>query len=124
MLREYLLNLDVPAVAWLDPDYQEPAIETAKSLGFAYWMLNGDGIRDKEKLLDHIAKIMDFPCYFGKNWDALEDCLRSLDEEKNLARGYLILYMNPESLYLNEPDTLNTLFEVLRDSSESWRVRI
>jgi len=32
-------------------------------------------VMGKEGLLDLISKVMNFPDYFGKNWDALNDCL-------------------------------------------------
>lgn len=40
----------------------------------------------KEELLDWYAKLLSFPSYFGRNWDALIDLLRILDwlEQKNI----------------------------------------
>jgi RNAse (barnase) inhibitor barstar len=36
------------------------------------------GLRSKEKLLGIFAKTLEFPGYFGWNWDAFEECLRDL----------------------------------------------
>jgi RNAse (barnase) inhibitor barstar len=36
------------------------------------------GIRSKEKLFAIFSQKLHFPRYFGRNWDALEECLRDL----------------------------------------------
>ena len=35
-------------------------------------------IRSKQKLLRTLADQLQLPAYFGRNWDALEECLRNL----------------------------------------------
>ncbi|MDZ4819823.1 MAG: barstar family protein [Planctomycetota bacterium] len=38
----------------------------------------GPGVRSKEKLLARYQQSLEFPPYFGENWDALEECLLDL----------------------------------------------
>lgn len=33
------------------------------------------GIADREALFDALAEALSFPDYFGRNWDAVADCL-------------------------------------------------
>lgn len=44
--------------------------------------LDGDKIVDVESFYDEIAKVCKFPDYFGRNLDALNDCLFDLAQEK------------------------------------------
>jgi RNAse (barnase) inhibitor barstar len=41
--------------------------------------LDGTRITSKVDFLDAIATALDFPSYFGRNWDALVDCLRDIE---------------------------------------------
>jgi hypothetical protein len=68
---------------------------------------------DKERLLKNIAVALDFPDWFGANWDALEDCLADLPGE-----GYVLLFDEPKP-----GDELGILIDVLRSSAESWAGR-
>ena len=65
------------------------------------------GITTKSGLLDRIARTLEFPEWFGGNWDALEDCLSEV-------RGYLLVYD-----YQGIPaDDLGVLLDVLASSAE------
>lgn len=55
--------------------------------------IDGAAARDKAGLMDALAEAFSFPAYFGKNWDALLDCLRSLPEELP-AKGYVLAVRN------------------------------
>ena len=65
------------------------------------------GITTKSALLDRIARTLEFPEWFGGNWDALEDCLSEV-------RGYLLVHD-----YQGIPaDDLGVLLDVLASSAE------
>ena len=68
--------------------------------GFELREIDGAAIAGKEELLDALAAALEFPDYFGGNWDALEEVLRDLgwlpaegyvlvvrDGDRALARG-------------------------------------
>ena len=41
--------------------------------------IEGHGLTTKGELLRALASALDFPDYFGENWDAFEECLRGVD---------------------------------------------
>ncbi|OGR39100.1 MAG: hypothetical protein A2X29_10345 [Elusimicrobia bacterium GWA2_64_40] len=61
--------------------------------------IDGEKARDKAGLMEQIGPAFRFPSYFGKNWDALLDCLRSLPDSVP-ARGYVLAVRNSSSFLL------------------------
>jgi hypothetical protein len=70
----------------------------------------------KDRLLRDIARALDFPDWFGENWDALEDCLTDLSWHG--ADGYVLLFEDARP-----GDELGVLIDVLRTSAEHWAGR-
>ena len=70
----------------------------------------------KEQLLKNIAQALEFPDWFGHNWDALEDCLSDLSWRE--AAGTILLFEQPR-----RDDDFGVLTDVLRSSAESWAAR-
>ncbi len=63
---------------------------------------------EKDALLKTIAAALEFPDWFGANWDALEDCLSDLP-----GAGYVLLFEHAKA-----GDDLGVLTDVLRSSAE------
>ena len=68
---------------------------------------------DKPALMKNIAAALEFPDWFGANWDALEDCLSDLP-----AKGHVLLFEGARP-----GDDLGVLIDVLRSSAEWWAAR-
>jgi RNAse (barnase) inhibitor barstar len=73
--------------------------------------VDGALIPDKAGLMDALAAAFRFPSYFGKNWDALLDCLRSLPDELP-ARGYVLAVRNSGSFLSSSPEDLRDFAEI------------
>jgi len=69
-------------------------------------------------VFDAFAKALAFPDWFGRNWDALEDCLSDLSWRK--ADGHVLLIAGFEEV---SRDELGVLREVLASSAEFWAGR-
>ncbi len=86
--------------------------------GFALKVIKGAKCQATAGLLTECARAMDFPDYFGHNWDALEECLADL--EWLPAKGYILLITDAARLLPDNEEEYETFLEVLRDAGEAW----
>ena len=74
-----------------------------------------NGASDKEELLVRMGEALQFPDYFGENWDAFDECLREL-------RSATLLIRDAAALWTSMPAEMITLVDVwsaaARDSDE------
>ena len=52
--------------------------------------LNAEKLTDRKEAHEYIARMLDFPEYYGKNLDALHDCLTDIPD-------LTLVILNPES---------------------------
>jgi hypothetical protein len=76
------------------------------------------GAKGKAEVLEAIARALAFPGWFGRNWDALEDCLADLSWRE--ASGHVLVFEAPGDV---PADDLGILLDVLRSSAEFWKTR-
>jgi RNAse (barnase) inhibitor barstar len=70
----------------------------------------------KKAMLAAIAQALDFPRWFGGNWDALQDCLADLSWRNRVA--HVILFSNAQT-----GQDLGILIDVLGSAAQSWNSR-
>jgi RNAse (barnase) inhibitor barstar len=76
-------------------------------------------LRDKDALLDAIAKQLRFPEWFGGGWDALSDCLT--DMAWLPATGYVIVLKQCASIHSRAPRDFTMLLDILQETIDIWR---
>lgn len=76
------------------------------------------GVAARDALLAAIAAALDFPEWFGGNWDALEDCLADLSWSK--AAGHVLLIEGAAGL---PADERGILVDILGSVAASWKER-
>jgi RNAse (barnase) inhibitor barstar len=86
--------------------------------GFVLRIVHGKKCRHSSDLFNEFARALDFPDYFGHNWDALEECLA--DFEWLSAKGYILLITDAQAVLPDDEDEYETLLEVLSDAGEAW----
>ena len=85
---------------------------------FALRIIQGAKCQTTASLLTECARALDFPDYFGHNWDALEECL--IDLEWLPAKGYILLITDAAHVLSNDEEEYETFLEILRDAGEAW----
>ena len=81
-------------------------------LGFLTVRLDGARLGTKPELMTELASALKFPGYFGRNWDALLDCLRSLPDFMD-AGGYALIVERYGLVLKEEPGELETFRDVV-----------
>lgn len=71
-------------------------------------VLDGSSIRTKAAMLDALAKVMDFPDYFGHNYDALADLVNDLPPGQ-----HTLVWRKPEVLKNSDLDAYEQFVDIL-----------
>ena len=74
-------------------------------------------IRDKNELMSHYAKAGRFPSYFGKNWDALNDCLRDL----SWIADETVVILHADLPLMDKRDEARIYVEILESAITFWK---
>jgi hypothetical protein len=80
--------------------------------------VDGDRCGTKAALLRELARALEFPPYFGGNWDALEECLADL--EWLPASGYLVVITEAQRLLRRSAPEYATFIRVLEEVGRGW----
>lgn len=74
------------------------------------------GIDDVDSLFDALSEVMQFPDYFGRNWDALDECICDLCW---LPPGDIAL-LHKDLPLKNDLHGLKLYLSILSDAVENW----
>lgn len=86
--------------------------------GWNVLVLDTAGVVDKQGFMDAVAEAFDLPSWFGRNWDALDECLRALDLDD--PDGLLVLWDGWAGFAESDPDAFETAVGVFQDACVAW----
>lgn len=89
--------------------------ETGDGLGRRVVVLDGSDVEDKASFLLLCEVAFDLPEWFGRNWDALEECLVDLDAPG----GVLVLWSDWAVFAEAEPEEYATALDVFSDAARA-----
>jgi RNAse (barnase) inhibitor barstar len=74
----------------------------------------------KTQVLAAIAQAFHFPRHFGKNFDALGDCLTNLAYKAGPQPGFLVVLEQLPNTPKFDKEARETLLDVFRDAADFW----
>lgn len=119
MSDKLLKNANASGVFHLAPA-RRSAIETASRQAH-FCLLKADivGPSSAHAVLLQLGAALDFPIWYGANFDALYDCLTDPDWQP--AKGHVLLINGMAHLRSSDPADFATLIEVFQSAAETRR---
>jgi hypothetical protein len=82
-------------------------------------VLDGEAIQTRAEMFTALAGAFQFPNYFGRNWDAVYDCLTDLSWTS--ADGFVLVLDGCERFAAHDPEQWRIGKKVFRDVCAFWR---
>ena len=91
----------------------------AKEAGLFVARMDIGHAHHKEELIQHLADALRFPAHFGRNWDALRDCLIDLSWLE--APGYVLVFEKSKHFGAGHHHDFEDAMEVLESAAQIWK---
>ena len=85
---------------------------------FVVKVFHGRKCRTKSGLLGEFSRVLDFPSYFAKNWDAFMDCLTDLQWLP--APGYVFVILDAEEVLIEHEHEYAIFIDILNEAGRVW----
>jgi len=91
--------------------------------GLVVRFIRGGKMFNVEGMHNEISAALQFPWYYGENWDALEECINDL--EWLPAKAYILIFTDAEQLLVREDDEVFAiLIRTLNDAAALWNGQV
>ena len=101
-----------------------PAWTAAAAAGQHFLYANLASAQSKQDVLDGIAQSFLFPAHFGKNLDALFDCMTDHVHKAGQQPGFVVVLEQLPDNPRFDREAREQLLEVFRDAAEYWGERL
>ena len=119
-LQELLLQAGQAGIYHLPHGAQTALSKAAKALGFASFKVSFEESDNMGTILAALGRDLDFPSWYGANFDGLNDCLTDFSWRE--APGYVITIYHADAVHA-VTNSFSALNEVLVNASEEWQAR-
>jgi len=101
----------------------EDLMSAAEGAGQHFLYANLTEAQTKQDVLDKIAESFLFPAHFGKNLDALFDCMTDLVHRAGSQPGFVVVLEQLPDNARFDREAREQLLEVFRDAADFWGER-
>jgi len=98
-------------------------MQAADAAGQHFLYVNLAQAQSKQDVLDAIAAAFLFPAHFGKNLDALFDCMTDVVHKAGMQPGFVVVIEQLPDNARFDREAREQLLEVFRDAAEFWSDR-
>lgn len=98
------------------PDLQQEASRLGQHFLYAHCA----AAATRQQVLSILAESFHFPRHFGRNFDALYDCLTDLTHKSGTQPGFLIVLEQLPNTPKFDKEVRETLLDVFRDAADFW----
>jgi RNAse (barnase) inhibitor barstar len=98
-------------------------MEAAEQSGQHFLYANVANAQSKQEVLEGIAEAFTFPSHFGKNLDALYDCMTDLVHRAGQQPGFIVVLEQLPDNPRFDRETREQLLDVFRDAADFWAER-
>lgn len=116
ILRQVRPNIVQSIRAFRVDELQKAAAELEQHFLYA----NLAGCTNKQEVLEAIAEQFTFPKHFGKNFDALADCLTDMVHKSGAQPGFIVVLEQIPMGGKFDREARETLLDVYRDTADFW----
>jgi RNAse (barnase) inhibitor barstar len=98
-------------------------MSAAEQAGQHFLYANVADAQSKQEVLEGIAEAFTFPAHFGKNLDALYDCMTDLVNRAGQQPGFVVVLEQLPDNPRFDRETREQLLDVFRDAADFWAER-
>jgi RNAse (barnase) inhibitor barstar len=97
--------------------------DSARSLGQHFLYANLASAQTKQDVLDLIAQQFMLPAHFGKNFDALYDCMTDPLHKSGPQPGFIVVLEQIPATAKFDKEAREQLLDIFRDTADYWADR-
>jgi RNAse (barnase) inhibitor barstar len=98
-------------------------LQAAEAAGQHFLYVNLAATQSKQEVLETIAEAFLFPVHFGKNLDALYDCMTDLVHKSGQQPGFVVVLEQLPDNPRFDREAREQLLDVFRDAADFWAER-